>query len=83
MDKMWPSFLKDGDTLREAAALFIKSVPETKTNSRLLVCQSCWDGGSQFHDSHFRDEFPFAKSITTKLRPFMLMLEKYLWALSG
>lgn len=38
MDKMWPSFLKDGDTLREAAGLFIKSVPGTKTNSRTLVC---------------------------------------------
>lgn len=29
MDKMWPSFLKDGDTLRDAAAHFIKSVPGT------------------------------------------------------
>lgn len=29
MDKMWPSFLKDADTLKEAAALFIKSVPGT------------------------------------------------------
>lgn len=34
MDKMWPSFLKDGDILREAAALFIKCVPGTKTNQQ-------------------------------------------------
>ena len=33
MDKMWPSFLKDGDTLNEAADLFIKSVSGTKTNN--------------------------------------------------
>lgn len=38
MDKMWLCFLKDGDTLSEAAALFIRRVPETKTNSRPLVC---------------------------------------------
>lgn len=38
MDKMWPSFLKDGDTLSEAAALFIKSFSGTKTNNRSLVC---------------------------------------------
>lgn len=38
MDKMWPSFLKDGDTLDEAADLFIKHVLEAKqTAGHLFV----------------------------------------------
>lgn len=56
MDKMWPSLLKDGDTLGEAAALFIKSVAGTKTNSSLLILHD----GSLFSD--FSDEFPFPQS---------------------
>lgn len=45
MDKMWLSFLKDGDgdTLKEAAAHFIKCVPGTKTNSTsLLILLGTW-----------------------------------------
>lgn len=32
MDKMWASFLKDGDVLSENADLFIKSVPGKKAS---------------------------------------------------
>lgn len=76
MDKMWPSFLKDGDTLREAAALFIKRVPETKTNSGPLVCSACRDDGSQFHGClDPGDNYLFPKSIADKSETFMFMLE--------
>lgn len=50
MDKMWPSFLKDGDMLNEAADLFIKSVPEAKQTAGLMFVNLAGDGGSWFHD---------------------------------
>lgn len=49
MDKMWPSFLKDGDgdTQREAVVLFIKSVPgEKQTTCHLFVNPAGMEGVS-------------------------------------
>lgn len=71
MDKMWLSFLKDGDgdILREAAALFIKCVPGTKTNSTcLLILLGWWES---FITANI------LMMIFFLLEKFLLMLEKY------
>lgn len=48
MDKMWLSFLKDGDEdiLREAAALFIKCVSWDKNKQCLLILLGWWESVS-------------------------------------
>ncbi len=73
MDKKRLSFLKDGDTLREAAALFIRSVSGTKTNNRSLVCYFYLKGENWLNTLDVRDYCPFPKSITNKFGTSMSM----------
>lgn len=38
MDTMWPTFLKDGDTLRNTTTLFIKSLVKTQRKHKTDLC---------------------------------------------
>lgn len=50
MDTMWPTFLKDGDTVRNKATIFIKCLVKTQRQHRTGLCSFAMGSPLTFAD---------------------------------
>lgn len=57
IDTMWPTFLKDGDAVRNTTTLFIKCLVKTQRQHRTGLCSSIYGVASHIcrHKTFFED----------------------------